>query len=47
MVERGERWPPVYDLDDLVAEIKRLTERHDIATGFHEWPERGSGPGKR
>lgn len=35
--ERGERWPPVYDLDGLVAEIKRLTERRDIAAAFYEW----------
>jgi hypothetical protein len=26
MAKKGERWPPVYDLDDLVAEIKRLTD---------------------
>ncbi len=37
MAEKGERWPPVYDLDGLVAEIKRLTERHDIANAFYEW----------
>lgn len=26
-----ERWPPVYDLEDLVSEIKRLT--HDEQLG--------------
>jgi hypothetical protein len=35
--EGEDRWPPVYDLDDLVAEIKRLTEHRDIATAFYEW----------
>jgi len=33
----GDRWPPVYDADDLVREIKRLTERPDIANAFYEW----------
>jgi hypothetical protein len=37
MAGRVERWPPVYDLDGLLAEIKRLTEHHDIATAFYEW----------
>jgi len=37
MAGQGERWPPVYDLDDLVAEIKRLTIHPDIATAFYEW----------
>ena len=33
----GDRWPPVYDAEDLVREIKRLTERQDIAHVFYEW----------
>ena len=33
----GDRWPPVYDAEDLVREIKRLTERQDIALAFYEW----------
>jgi hypothetical protein len=37
MAAQGERWPPVYDLDDLVAEIKRLTSHSEIATAFYEW----------
>lgn len=37
MVVTGERWPPVYDAEDLVREIKRLTERPDLATAFYEW----------
>jgi len=32
-----DRWPPVYDAEDLVREIKRLTERQDIAAVFYEW----------
>lgn len=37
MAATGERWPPVYDAEDLVREIKRLTERSDLATAFYEW----------
>jgi hypothetical protein len=37
MAAKAERWPPVYDLDDLVAQIKRLTTHHDIAEAFYEW----------
>jgi hypothetical protein len=37
MAPTGERWPPVYDADDLVREIKRLTEHADVATAFYEW----------
>jgi len=37
MVENSDRWPPVYDLDGLIAEIKHLTEHHNIATAFYEW----------
>lgn len=37
MPAAGERWPPVYDAEDLVREIKRLTERPDIAEAFFEW----------
>jgi hypothetical protein len=37
MAATGDRWPPVYDAEDLVREIKRLTERSDLATAFYEW----------
>lgn len=37
MVTAGERWPPVYDLDDLVAEIKRLTDDENLERNFFEW----------
>jgi hypothetical protein len=33
----GQRWPPVYDLDDLVAEIRRLTSHADVEGRFYEW----------
>jgi hypothetical protein len=32
-----ERWPPVYDAEGLVAEIKRLTERDDLEPHFYDW----------
>ncbi len=37
MVAAGERWPPVYDAEDLVREIKRLTEQPDLETAFYDW----------
>jgi hypothetical protein len=37
MVATGERWPPVYDAEDLVREIKRLTDHPDLASAFYEW----------
>jgi hypothetical protein len=37
MVATGERWPPVYDAEDLVREIRRLAEHVDLATAFYEW----------
>lgn len=37
MQPAGERWPPVYDADDLVREIKRLTDRPDLAEAFFDW----------
>jgi hypothetical protein len=33
----AERWPPVYDADDLVREIKRLTARDNLEASFFEW----------
>jgi hypothetical protein len=33
----GERWPPVYDLEDLVREIKTLTNHPDVGSAFFEW----------
>jgi len=37
MATAGERWPPVYDFDSLIREIRRLTTHADIATEFYEW----------
>ncbi len=37
MAAAGDRWPPVYDAEDLVREIKRLTDRSDLGTTFYEW----------
>ena len=37
MAEKGERWPPVYDADDLIREIKRLTSDERLERGFFEW----------
>lgn len=40
MVGSGERWPPIYDADDLVRDIKRLTgdERGErLEREFFEW----------
>ena len=34
---REDRWPPVYDADDLAREIQVLTERPDFETAFYEW----------
>ncbi len=31
------RWPPVYDAEDLKAEIRRLVGRRDLTTGFYDW----------
>lgn len=33
----GERWPPVYDADDLQAQIKQLSRRPDLGDAFYEW----------
>lgn len=37
MVAVGDRWPPVYDAEDLIREIKLLTGRADLAQVFYEW----------
>jgi hypothetical protein len=37
MAVTGDRWPPVYDAEDLVREIKKLTEHTDVAEAFYEW----------
>jgi hypothetical protein len=37
MAEAGERWPPVYDLEDLVGEIRRMTEAERLERDFYEW----------
>lgn len=37
MVATEDRWPPVYDADDLVALIRELVQRPDIADRFYEW----------
>ncbi len=33
----GERWPPVYDLEDLVNEIGRMTKDERLERDFYEW----------
>ena len=33
----SERWPPVYDANDLIQEIKRLTERENLEGLFYDW----------
>ena len=39
------RWPPVYDADDLVAQIKDLISREDFEARFYEWRlDRARGP---
>jgi hypothetical protein len=37
MARDDGRWPPVYDADDLVAEIRDLTTRPDFESVFYEW----------
>jgi len=37
MAPAGERWPPVYDADDLAREIKRITEDARLARDFFDW----------
>jgi hypothetical protein len=37
MVAKGERWPPVYDAEDLVNEIRQLTEGENLEREFFEW----------
>jgi hypothetical protein len=37
MAAKGERWPPVYDADDLANEIRRLTEGERLEREFFEW----------
>lgn len=37
MNPKGERWPPVYDLEDLLSEIKRLSDHPDVASAFYAW----------
>jgi len=37
MAATGDRWPPVYDAEDLVREIKRLTQHSDVAAAFYDW----------
>lgn len=41
----GDRWPPVYDAEDLVREIKRLTERPEREAG--QLSSRSSPAGRR
>lgn len=35
--EQGERWPPVYDLEDLVRDIKTLVDHPHIQNDFYLW----------
>ncbi len=37
-----DRWPPVYDADELVAEIQALTGRPDFESLFYEWRRQDS-----
>jgi hypothetical protein len=37
MAEAGERWPPVYDLEDLVNEIRRMARDERLERDFYEW----------
>lgn len=37
MARDDGRWPPVYDADDLVDQIKDLTSREDFEARFYEW----------
>lgn len=37
MARDDGRWPPVYDADDLVDQIKDLTSRDDFEVRFYEW----------
>lgn len=37
MAEAGARWPPVYDLEDLTNEIRRLTGDERLEREFYEW----------
>lgn len=37
MAGEDGRWPPVYDADDLVAQIKELTTKPDFETVFYEY----------
>jgi hypothetical protein len=32
-----DRWPPVYDAEDLVREIREMAARPDVANAFYEW----------
>src|SRR5450432_2767444 len=34
---KGERWPPVYDADDLANQIRQLTEGERLEREFFEW----------
>jgi hypothetical protein len=34
---KGERWPPVYDADDLANQIRLLTEGERLEREFFEW----------
>jgi len=37
MAGPGERWPPVYDADDLKEQISQLSGRADIQNAFYDW----------
>jgi hypothetical protein len=37
MAEKGERWPPVYDLASLIDEIKRMTGDERLEREFYLW----------
>jgi hypothetical protein len=37
MPRSEDRWPPVYDADDLVAQIRQLVRHPDMAQRFYDW----------
>lgn len=39
MATLEERWPPIYDAEDLAREISRLSGRDDLIDRFYEWCE--------
>lgn len=42
MPVKGERWPPVYDAEDLRREISRITDNERLEHEFFEWRREAS-----